>query len=399
MEMRGRDIICFANDWDGDPLSKKHLMVRLARDNRVLWVNSLGCRNPQASTRDLRRILSKVVAFGRGLRQEAPNLWVFGPLAIPFHSSPAARWINEKWLVASLRLACRWLGFRDPVVWSFIPSSADVATALPRSLLVYHCVDEFSEFTGTDAATITAMEAKLASHADVVFVSAGSLLETKRKLNPNTFLVTHGVDVDHFRQALDPATSIPADLVRGEGPVIGFFGLVEDWVDLDLVRHLAVSRPHWSMVLIGKVATDLSAVRDLANVVVLGRRSYQDLPAYCRGFDAAILPFRINPLTIAANPLKLREYLAAGLPVVATAIPEAARLEPLVRVGTDPEHFLAHLDAILTSGKTGPQHEISQAMDQETWDSKLEELARVLSRFVDRSDAAPAELGSARSLA
>jgi glycosyltransferase involved in cell wall biosynthesis len=152
-------------------------------------------------------------------------------------------------------------------------------------------------------------------------------------------------------------------------------------------------------VLIGKVATDLSAVRDLHNVVMLGRRSYQDLPAYCRGFDAAILPFRINPLTIAANPLKLREYLAAGLPVVATAIPEAERLEPLVRVGTDPEHFLAHLDAILASGKTGPQHEISRAMDQETWDRKLEELARVVSRFVDRSAAAPAPLGSARRLA
>jgi glycosyltransferase involved in cell wall biosynthesis len=399
MDMRGHDIICFANDWDGDPLSKKHLMVRLARDNRVLWVNSLGGRNPRASTHDLRRVVGKAAAFFRGLRRVAPNIWVYGPLAIPYHGNAAARWINERWLAASLRVACRWLRFEDPIVWSFIPSSADVATALRRRLLVYHCVDEFSEFTGTDAAATTAMESKLASRADVVFVSASSLLETKRRLNPNTFLVTHGVDVEHFRKALDPATAIPADLERGDGPVIGFFGLVEDWVDLELVRHLAVSRPRWSVVLIGKVATDLSAVRDLPNVVVLGRRSYQDLPGYCRGFDAAILPFRVNNLTVAANPLKLREYLAAGLPVVATAIPEAERLAPPIRVGASPETFLAHLDEILASGRTGPQHQISATMSQETWDRKVDELALVASRFLDRPASAPATLGSARSLA
>jgi glycosyltransferase involved in cell wall biosynthesis len=404
--LRGQDIVCFSNDWDGDPLSKKHLMVRLARENRVLWVNSIGCRNPRASTRDLKRIAKKLGDFARGVRRVAPNLWVYGPLALPFHGDPRARWINERWLKASLRFACGLLRFRNPIVWSFVPSTADAAIGLRRRLLVYHCVDEFSEFTGTDARAIAEMESKLLSKADLVFVSAGSLLETKRRQNPHTFLVTHGVDVAHFRKALDPKTPIPADLPRDERPLVGFFGLVEDWVDLELVREIAAARPHWSIALIGEVATDTAPLRGLENVKLLGRRGYDQLPGYCRGFDVAILPFRINKLTVAANPLKLREYLAAGLPVVATAIPEAQRLSPPIRVAAESRDFLAHLDAVIESGQTGPRPEISRTMDEETWDRKVEEVEAAVGRFLERARflrpnefPPPARAGARRSAA
>ncbi|HJY88181.1 MAG TPA: glycosyltransferase, partial [Candidatus Acidoferrales bacterium] len=314
--IQGNDIICFSNDWDGDPLSKKHIVLRLARKNRVLWVNSLGNRNPTVSAHDFRRILKRLWQSGRGTRRVAENIFVYSPLAIPFHGSRVARWLNRWLLRSSLLRTCRKLGFRDPITWTFLPTSADIAGSLGEQLVVYHCVDEFSEFSGANSAAILEMERRLMERADVVIVSSQRLYETKRRSNPHTFLVRHGVDVAHFRKACVGAAGEPADCAGLRHPVIGFFGLIADWVDLETIRHLAGVRPQWSFLLIGKVQTDTSALRRLPNIHLLGRRDYQSLPAYCKVFDVAILPFVRNELTLAANPLKLREYLAAGLPVV-----------------------------------------------------------------------------------
>jgi len=376
--IEGNDIICFSNDWDGDPLSKKHIVLRLAQKNRVLWVNSTGNRNPTASVRDLRRAWKKLRQYFRGCRAVAKNISVFSPLVIPFHGNRAARWMNRRLLRWSLRRACRKLGFQEPITWTFVPSSADVAGSLGERLVIYHCVDEFSKFTGTDETAILEMERTLMEKADMVVVSSSRLYETKSRYNPNTFLVTHGVDVAHFRSAcLDPL-AVPGDCAELERPVIGFFGLIADWVDLEVVRYLASSRPRWSLLLIGEIQTDTSALRGLSNVHLLGRRSYQSLPAYCKAFDVAILPFVVNDLTVAANPLKLREYLAAGLPVVATPLPEVLKLDGLLRTASTPEEFLHQIEVLLSDGKHGPDPHVSRLMERESWDYKVEELSRIV---------------------
>src|SRR5438067_2249647 len=110
--LQGEDIICFANDWDGDPLSKKHVMTRLAKHNRILWVNSIGNRKPTASGKDLRRMAKKVMEFASGLKHVQENIWVYTPLVMPFHNLSVARAFNEQWLVTSLQLMCKRLRFR-----------------------------------------------------------------------------------------------------------------------------------------------------------------------------------------------------------------------------------------------------------------------------------------------
>jgi glycosyltransferase involved in cell wall biosynthesis len=390
--IEGKDIICFSNDWGGDPLSKQHIMLRLARQNRILWVNSLGNRSPRASSRDLKRILGKLAQFARGCQNPVENIYTFSPLAIPFHGNPTARWLNSRFVSWSLRLVCRRLRFRNPITWSFLPRSADIVGNLGEDFIIYHCVDEFSEFTGTDRAAILAIERRLIEKSNVVIVSSGPLYKTKRCHNPNTHLLTHGVDVEHFRKACDPSTRVPDDVSALRHPVIGFYGLIADWIDLALVRYLALSRPAWSFVLIGKVDTDIAPLRGIPNVYLLGRKSYQQLPAFCKGFDVAICPFLVNDLTVAANPLKLREYLAAGLPVVATAIPEAAQLGDALRLGQSPADFLAQIDALLAAGRCGPQLSISRTMDSESWDEKVEELSRIIAAL-----SRPASGGAAHS--
>jgi glycosyltransferase involved in cell wall biosynthesis len=376
--IKGQDIICFCNDWDGDPLSKKHIMQRLAKHNRVLWVNSVGIRKPTPSASDLKRIIKKVREFAHGSRQVADSIHVFSPLAFPFHGSSAGRWINRKVLRWSLLRACAQLKFRNPITWVFVPASAEVAGSLGERMLVYHCVDEYSEFTGVDKAGLLALERQLLEKSDCVIVSSDLLLKNKQRHNRNTFLVTHGVDVEHFRQACDPRTVIPGDIRSLKKPIIGFFGLIADWVDLHLIRFLAQSRPQWTFVLIGKVVTSLEAIGGLTNVHVLEQKPYDLLPGYAKAFDVAVLPFVINELTLAANPLKLREYLAAGLPVVSTAIPEAEKLKHVLYTGRDQSHFLELIQKIVDSNRTGPHTSISQQMESESWDAKVEELSKIV---------------------
>jgi glycosyltransferase involved in cell wall biosynthesis len=386
--IEGQDIICFSNDWDGDPLSKKHIMQRLAKRNRILWVNSIGNRNPTASVHDFKRVIKKLREFAEGSKNVEHGIHVVAPLAIPFHGSAVARWVNRKALQWSIRRACRKLGFRDPITWSFVPASAAVAGCLGEKTLIYHCVDENSGFTGTDKDAIRSLEQELMQRSDCVFVSSDVLLKNKQHHNPNTFLVTHGVDVAHFRKACDPGTLIPDDARSLKKPVIGFFGLIADWVDLELIRFLATSRPQWTFLLIGKVVTSTKAIDGLPNVRLLGQKPYLELPGYAKVFDVALMPFVMNELTLAANPLKIREYLAAGLPVISSAIPEAEKLKGVLHVAHSHPEFLQIVEQRIESGKTGPQMEISRQMDCESWDAKVEEFSRVLSRIQRTKSAA-----------
>jgi glycosyltransferase involved in cell wall biosynthesis len=369
--LRGRDILCFSHDWTGDPLSKTHLMRLLARDNRILWVNSIGYRTPTVSRADVGRIFKKLLAAVKPMREVEPNLFVFNPLAVPAYGKSWIRAFNRHFLRWQVRRAMRRLGFRRPINWVFNPAAAVVAGALGEEQVIYHCVDEYTAFSGVQSQALAELEEQLLRRADLVIVSADRLLRSKGKLNPRTFLVRHGVDFEHFRRALDPATLVPPGIARLPRPVLGFFGLIADWVDVDLLAAVARRYSTGSLVILGKATTDVSALERLANVHLLGRKPYEELPAYCKGFDVALMPFRINELTLNANPLKVREYLAAGLPVVSTAIPEVEALGQC-RIAADEGAFLDEVGAALAD--PGPSRGRSEAVRGESWAARLEEI-------------------------
>ncbi len=369
--LRGRDLICFSNDWDGDPLSKTHLMRLLARDNRVLWVNSIGYRTPTMSSRDLGRVWKKLRKFFTPVREVEPNIFVLNPLAAPFYGD-VGRALNRRLLRAQVLRAMRRLGFRRPITWAFLPGAAVVAGSLGEEWLIYYCVDEFSAFSGVSSRAMADLEADLLARSDLVVVTADRLYRSKASANPRTRLVRHGVDFDHFRRALDPATEIPAEIAHLPRPILGYFGLIaEDWIDLDLLAHLARRFPEASLVMLGKSTMDLSPLQALPNVHLLGRKPYQALPAYCRGFDVGLVPFPVSELTLNANPLKAREYIAAGLPVVSTAIPEVAVL-PHCRIAADAEAFVLAVEAALADPATREQR--SESMRSESWAARLDEV-------------------------
>jgi glycosyltransferase involved in cell wall biosynthesis len=371
--LRGRDILCFSHDWNGDPLSKTHLMRLLARENRVLWVNSIGYRAPTASKADLSRALRKLSAAGT-LREPEPNIFVLSPLVVPAYGRPALRELSRRMLRAQVRRAMRRLGFRSPLNWTFNPAAGLVAGGLGEDMIIYYCVDEYTAFAGVDSGPLAAIEGRLLRRADLVVVSAERLYRSKAPANPNTVLVRHGVDYDHFRGALDPATRVPDEVARMPRPVLGYFGLLaDDWVDVGLLAHVARSLPEASLALVGKSTMDLSPLESLPNVHILGRRPYEALPAYCKGFDVALIPFPISEVTLNANPLKAREYLAAGLPVVSTAIPEVEHLGRCL-IGRDRDDFVRQVRRALAS--PGPDESRSRSVSGESWAARLEELGR-----------------------
>ncbi|HET7825887.1 MAG TPA: glycosyltransferase [Anaeromyxobacter sp.] len=366
-----RDIVCFSNDWDGDPLSKTHLMRILSRDARVLWVDSLGNRSASASANDAARIAKKLRAAARGVVEVEPNLHVLSPLYVPALGSALAARANRVLVRLQMLAAMRHLGMRRPVSWCFLPSAEAVAGTLGEELVVYHVVDDFSAFSDASQA-VPEMERRLVARSDLVVASSEKLFEEKRRENPNTVLVRHGVDWTHFARACEPGP-IPDDLARLPKPVIGFFGQVADWIDLELVRRVADAYPRASLVLLGKVVTSTAALAGARNVFLLGRKRYADLPAYCRGFTVALTPFRKNALALAANPLKAREYVAAGLPNVCTDIPEL-RVIPGCTVAPDDDAFVAEVGRALASG--GPDPARSALVRGEGWEAKAAEIVR-----------------------
>jgi glycosyltransferase involved in cell wall biosynthesis len=379
-ELRGRDILCFSHDWTGDPLSKTHLMRVLARDNRILWINAIANRMPTASSKDVSRIFKKLKSFTEPVHEVEQNIFVLNPLAFPSYGNQSILKLNQAFLASQVKKAMARLGFKKAVNMVFNPAAGMIAGRLGESELIYYCVDEYTAFTGASPG-LKRIEDDLFRRSDLVVVSADRLFESKKHLNPNTFVIRHGTDWRHFRTALDPDLQVPADIADLPRPIIGFHGLLADWVDYELIKKVAEKFSHGSVVLIGKIAVDaeqkVKILRQIPNVHFLGRKPYAELPAYCKAFDVALNPFAINELTLASNPLKVREYLAAGLPVVSTDIPEVRVLHDCLVAGKHMK-FLELVEYAITDPP--PRERISDAVAHESWDAKVEELRAIIGK-------------------
>ncbi len=369
--MKGQNIVCFAKEWSEDPTSNNQVMLLLARENKVLWLNSIAMRRPTfTSGRDLGKVWNKLKSFFRGSEQPAQNLWVVTPIVLPFPHSKLAIAVNRCILRATIGYYRRKLDLGEFQLWTFLPNAVEYVGNLGESLVVYYCTDEWSAFTYIDGQKMSAMERRLMQRADVCFMTAHSLLEAKKSANPNTFLSSHGVDHSHFVKALEPATAIPAEIVTLPRPIVGFFGLIHEWVDLDLLTKMARTHTDWSIVLIGKTVVDTSALKSLPNVYLLGRRPYESLPGYCRGFDVGIIPFEVNELTRNANPIKLREYLSAGLPVVSTDLPEVEYYGEQVYIARGHDEFIRKVRQAIHEDSVAARRQRSDSMRGETWEAR-----------------------------
>lgn len=375
-------IIAFSKDWHEDPTSNHHVLRELAKSRRVLWLNSLATRKPDlSSARDLGKIKRKLAEFSNGAVNVENDLWVATPLVIPLPQSELAQKLNRqilRWTIQALR---RQLDIDNFQLWTFLPNTAPYVGTLGEDLSIYYCVDEWATFPGLDRAGTIAMERRLLGQVDATFTTSLALTEAKRRVCPNVYLAPHGVDAAKFARALDDALPVPPDLAALPGPRIGFFGTLRDVLDYELLAHIAKARPNWSIALIGQELCDIGPIKGLPNVHLLGQKQHDELPAYCKGFDVGLIPYRIDNEVKFINPLKLREYLSAGLPVVSTDMPEVQSYAHLCHIGRSADDIVAAIERALEEGDPAARKRRSESMKTETWAARIAATMRAVEQL------------------
>lgn len=308
--------------------NKQHIADRLAkRGHRVLYIESPGIRPPRANVRDLSRILSRLQRAWTPPKRINGDLWVFAPLTIPLgHRSPLIKRFNA-WLMGSV--VRRWLKRNSKgnlIIWTYHPYIEGAYERLSRSALVYHCVDDLAAIPGVDPETFRRAETVLVQAADVVFTTSPYLKSHCEALGARQCLYERNVaDIEHFSKARLPG-AVPADLADIEGPKLCYIGVLSEYkLDLELIRQCALARPDIRWIFIGEeperqANATIAFLHSLPNVHFLGYKPYDQLPAYLRGVDIAVLPNLTDGYMKGVFPMKFYEYMAAGKPIIATPI-------------------------------------------------------------------------------
>jgi glycosyltransferase involved in cell wall biosynthesis len=366
-------VLLYAPPWAGPTrFSKHHLASYLARrGGRVLYVESpltpLSLRRGRVFATELRDTL-------RSPRLVSNHLWVRRYfLPVPYHAATrltsrrAANRLGQSLLAPVLRRDLAQLALHRPVLIAGLPHAVDALQRLPAKLVVYHCADDYVHVRGFPD-TLPSLEADLCRRADLVVTTSETLCQARARFNPHTYWIPNGADVDHFAASATPAS----ELREVRRPIVGFVGGLSEWVDLDLVARLARDRPEWTFVMIGPVAIDTSPLACLPNVRLLGPRPYADLPAYLAAMDVGLIPFKRNEVTHHADPIKAYEYLAAGLPVVATDLPALRRMADVVGLADSVDGFLKRIREAIDEGRDAGRSARQAEAQRHNWARRFE---------------------------
>ena len=377
--------ICFsAQDWwyFNHAHSDFQLMLRVAETRPVLFVNSITLRMPLPgrSSHFVRRLVRKARSMTKRMSHpmpDLPRLAVFSPVVLPFYGSERARRINARFIGFQVGRAATRLGLHDPIAVVTIPTAVDVLSHLDHGPVIYNRSDRHSAFGEADQTSIAAMEQRLLETADrVLYVSTEMMREEAPIVGDRAVFLDHGVDADHFTLTADPKR--PADIADLPAPIVGYFGGLDDYlVDLDLIADLARAMPEVTVLLIGEASHVMEPLEAIANVHWIGPRPYADIPTYGACFDVAIMPWLDNDWIKYANPIKLKEYLALGLPVVSTDFPEVRRYREHIRVARGTDEFIAAVRLTLADGGLTTPTSRRAAVEGVTWDSRAAALVSV----------------------
>jgi glycosyltransferase involved in cell wall biosynthesis len=374
-----RDLVVFAEDWGRHPASTEHLVRRLALSRKVVWMNSIGMRRPRLSLTDARRAFEKLGQLARrpaaapgsdtAPKITAPaNLDVVAPYAIPMPGNTLAFHLNRALLSRQVRGRMTRAGIDKPLLWITVPSALPVVGTLGEHAVIYYCADDFGSLAGIDHKPILEMEEKLVARADLIIV-VSDVLAQKFPAH-KTIVVPHGVDFDVFTSPAPRASDLPTGR-----KIAGFYGSLPHWVDPTLIARTAAELPDWLFVFVGGGQLYAEGTAP-SNTMFLGARPHADLPRYVQHWDVSLLPYRDCEPLRAGNPLKLREYLAAGTPIASVDFPALTPYRGLVSLAHDPARFTAAiLDAANDSARNAARrHSVASG----TWEARAADVAAAL---------------------
>jgi len=383
---RRADILCISSiDWDFIWQGHQEIMSTLAaQGHRVLFLENTGVRRLRFS--DLPRLRRRVRNWSKGTggyREERPNLFVFSPLVLPGPYSRIARRINRFLLLRSIRRWMRATGFSRPVIWSFLPTPVahDLMNHLDPSLTIYYCIDDFVS-SSPEARRIVGTEEAMFRRADLVFVTSERLRQRAAAFSSRVHLFPFGVKFEAFDQVRGDAGRAPADIAELPRPVVGYVGGLHQWIDQDLVVDVARRLPDVTFAFVGPPQTDLSRLAQCANVKLLGAKPHDELPNYVRAFDVGIVPYRLSDYTANVYPTKLNEYLAMGIPVVASDLFEIRRFNDehgdIVGVAKDGGAFADAVTAALADHQPAAVARRIDVARGNSWSARIAQMWRLV---------------------
>ena len=371
------ELIVFADDWGRHPSSAQHLVRHILSDFEVSWINTIGTRAPQLSTAAIRRGLEKLLHWG-GARTPPPardpTPRIYSPIMYPGFRTGWQRKINADLLARFLRR--RFSNIADTVIVSTIPIVADLPERLNARRWVYYCVDDFSEWPGLDSQALRSMERKFVGRVDRVISAGENLAVRMRLLGRESHVISHGIDLEHWRRGGPPTTL----LREFERPIVLFWGLIDRRLDIEALLLLDKRMTAGTIALVGPQQDPDPLIKSLARVKLPGPSPYENLPALAAEADVLVMPYADLAVTRAMQPLKLKEYLATGRPVVSTRLPALAGWEDCLDIADGPAEFASAVLRRSVSDLPDAQSVARKRLQLEGWNMKAEEFVNVLLR-------------------
>jgi glycosyltransferase involved in cell wall biosynthesis len=396
--IQGHSIICFGGEdwWYHHPHSKYHLMRRFARaGNRVLFVNSISMGLPGLANKDLLpRIARKLRSYARLARSTPEGVTVVSPAVIPFFGTRAARAVNRRLLALQIGRLARRDGLKRPILWIAIPTAADMIGEFAEQLVIYQVSDKYDANLmdhATDLATIRKLHERAIDNADIVLYSGQKLLAEADRGRERSFLLEQAVDFDHWSPVGSGKLEISGAVANIPRPRLGYFGAVEPWlIDQELIKRAARERPDWQWIFIGNKSRGVE-VEALPNTHFLPPVPYQELPHYAAGFDVCVLPWdTAHSFTSYGSAIKVREYLATGLPVVISPLPEYETMSNVLRIARSHDDWFRLVAAALEENNPAAARARQAAVSKGTWDARAEWVSGLIEATLAKSGGMPA---------
>jgi glycosyltransferase involved in cell wall biosynthesis len=377
-------ILCFGdNDWwyHNRGHMDIQLMKRYARLGRVLYVNSIVVRklNIQEGAMFLQRVNRKLRSIMRGMKPSGiENMTVYSPISMPVHHINFARQLNTLGIRLQISRGMRKMKMVKPIIWVACPGAAEVALTLPHMKLVYQRSDCYEEFPCVDANQIRIYDKLMKKHADLVVYANKQLLMREERDCRKAIYVDHGVDYELFANAHENPY-IPAEMKLIPHPILGFYGGIDAHTsNISLIEDVADLLPDISVVLIGNASVNLNGLRSRKNVYLLPQKPYEEIPHYAKCFDVCFMPWQQNNWIAACNPVKLKEYLALGKPIVSTTFSELTNYNGLVNTSSDAQSFAHMVRKVLEENNSELTINRRRRVVEETWDAKSQVILRTL---------------------
>lgn len=376
--LKNRCIIIFGDDWGRYPSTIQHLGKVFAKENTLIWIGSLGLRKPSLRWNDVKRVWEKGKRIFRQRTSPGANIEhrviQVHPFILPFHNISLFYAFNMFLLRRSIRRTLRKGNYHDPVVFTSSPIVGPLIGTLGERSSHYLCLDDFTLFDGAFE-NLGTLEQELIAKTDSCFAISEKLLTTRKTSSRHNYFLPQGVDTVHFSPS---KKRIAKTMEKISKPIIGFFGLLTTWVNIELIIGAARRYPEYQFVILGRTHVDISPLNAVRNIHYIGEVPFADLPSYARAFDVGIIPFIINDLTIACNPLKLLEYLALGIPVVSTNMPEVAKFIPHVFIADNDEEFIDSIRSAVND-ISDENNAIRRAVAETlSWESIAEQISSIV---------------------